>query len=172
MKNFSFWDVLVPHEINFFRLPMYAHFRLRPYHAQTVHVELEVRQMREDLAAELVRSEGCVSPDHKAKKRDRVRRLLFRLADDVFCYAEEDELTIAPTRKEALEHAERLSVKYGKEKPAELPRFYLLKIGSDSVHAEGIEITRRLAMNSAELGLHYGSDLVEFEDKLIVTLLE
>jgi ATPase family associated with various cellular activities (AAA) len=172
MEDCSFWHLFVPREINYFRLPVYDHFRSRPYHAQTVHQELDVKQMREDLAAELVRSD-YVAPDHKTKKREWIRRLLFRLAEDLFCYVEDDDLTIfAPTRKEALEHAERLSAKYGKERPAEKPGFYLLKVGSGSIDAECIKITRSSAMSADDLALHYGPDVVKFEEKLTASLRE
>ena len=173
MEDASFWDAFVPHDINYFRLPVYDHFRLRPYHARTVLRELDLNRMRDELAAQLVRSESFVNPDNKPKKREGIRRLLFRLAEDVFCYAEECELIIiAPTRTETLEHAERLSVKYGKDKPAEQPGFYLLNVGSGSIDAEHIKITRPLAMSAADLGLHYGSDVVEFEQKFTAALRE
>jgi hypothetical protein len=103
------------------------------------------------------RSESYFNPDHKSKKREGIRRLLFRLAEDVFCYAQEFELTVfASTLKQALQHAERLSVKYGKDKPAEQPGFYLLKVGAGSIDAECVKITRQLTMSAADLELHHG----------------
>ena len=47
-----------------------------------------------------------------------------------------------------MEHAERLAAKYGKEKPAEQPGFYLLKVNSGNIHAERIKITRPVAMDT------------------------
>src|SRR6266516_7287141 len=82
MEDASFWENIVPREINYFRLPVYDHFHRRPYHARTVLRELDARRMREELATELVRSETYVNPDHKTKKREGIRRLLFRLAAD------------------------------------------------------------------------------------------
>jgi hypothetical protein len=173
MEEPTFWNAFVPHDINYFRLPVFDHFRRRPYHAQTVHQELDLKQMGDDLAAELVRSESNLNPDDKAKKRERVRRLLFQLSEDVFCSAEEGGLTIfAPTRNEALEHAQRLAKKYGKEKPAEQPGFYLLKVCSDSNAAERIKIARPVAMSADDLELHYGPDVVEFEQQLVESLRE
>src|SRR5437867_4818313 len=94
MEDDGFWEDFVPREINYFRLPVYDHFHRRPYHARTVHRELDLQRMREDLAAELVRSESYFNPDKKSKKGEGIRRFLFPLAEDVFCYAEEFELTI------------------------------------------------------------------------------
>src|ERR1044071_8005289 len=171
MGDHSFWETFVPHDINYFCLPVYDHFHGRQYHEQSVYEELDLKRMQEDLASELMRSEGYTKSNHKAKRRERIRRLLFRLAEDVFCCAEESELTLfAPTLKEALEHAERLSSKYGKEKPAEQPGFYLLKVRSGNIHAECIKITRPVAMGADDLGLHYGPDMVEFEQSLIASL--
>ena len=167
------WDILVPRDIDYFRMPVYDHFRCRAYHTQTVEKEWNAKKMAEDLGAELLRSHICFDPDRKANNRQRVHRLLFRFAEDVFCYMEDDELTVyAATRKEALEHAERVTNKYAKEKPAEQPGYYLLKTNCSSIDAVCVKIKHPFVMNDADLGLHYGLDAVEFEQKLIGSLRE
>jgi hypothetical protein len=102
-----------------------------------------------------------------------VRRLLFRLAEDVFCHAEEHELTVfAPTRNESLIHSVRLSTKYSRQKPAEQPGFYLLSVEHGEVEAECIRMARPFVLNETDLELHYGYDAVEFEQKLVSLLQE
>src|SRR5439155_25065246 len=74
-----------PRDITYFCLPFYHHFSARPYHARTVRQDWDVKRLREDLAAALIRSEIRVDPELPANQ-EQIQQLLFRLADDVFCH--------------------------------------------------------------------------------------
>ena len=79
------WDIFSPRDITYFCLPFYHHFSARPYHARTVRQDWDVKRLREDLAAALIRSEIRVDPELPANQ-EQIQQLLFRLADDVFCH--------------------------------------------------------------------------------------
>ena len=130
-----------------------------------------MQRFREDFGTRLVRSDVSFYPDGQSEHGEGIRRLLFRLAEDVFCDLRWSELTVyAPTWAQALEWAEQLAKKYGKGKPAEQPSFHLLSVAHGEVHAERVKIRRPALLSESDLTLHYGHDAVEFEGKLIEAL--
>jgi hypothetical protein len=173
MKNLesSFWSIFAPHDVNYFCLPVYDHFGHRSFHVRTVRQEWDMKRFREDLAARLIRSEVQFDPERPSDRPEQIRRLLFRLAEDVFCELDKSELTVyALSWAQAVDFAEQLAGKYGKAKPTEQPFFYLLRVAHGEVEAERVKISRPCLLNESDLALHYGPDAVDFERMLIESL--
>src|SRR5207247_2020630 len=130
------WDIFAPHDMTYFSLPVYRHFNRGAYHARTVRHEWDVKLLREDLAASLIRSEVQVNPEGPQEQRERIEQLLFRL-DDVFCELDQSNLTVyALTWARAAEYAEQLTQKYAKAKSADQPCFYLLSANRGDIDVE------------------------------------
>lgn len=168
-NDHSHLDGIHPSGVNYFRMLIFKHFQDRPYHRRMIRQEWNARKVREDMADRILRSDIAIYPSRPKNKREDIERLLFRLDGDVFCHLQDDTLLVyAPTVALANEVAQRLSKEYGKPwRPAKrTPTFYLLTAGPTGFDTEPVKITRPVAMNEQDLDLHYGQDVVAFEQRL------
>ena len=163
--------IFSPHDIGYFHLPVYLHFKHGPFHALKLRREWDVERLREDLANKLMRSEIERDHERSANRGELTKRLLFRLSDGVFCGVEHSALTVyASTPAIAEDFMEKLAREYGKAKPSDQPSFYMLSASSNHVDVEYVNLTRPSLLSESDLSLHYGPDAVEFERRLIESL--
>jgi len=161
-------DSLAHCDVDFFQLPVVEQFGNGGFHTYTVLKDLNLTKMRDALADSLIRSEMRREQSASGKEWECVHRLLFRLAESVFCYVEPLELTVyAPTADLALEHADRLVLRYGRTQRRERPCFFLLSTQTGSLDVKRVPITQPFVLSDEDLALHYGGDIVEFERHLI-----
>ena len=169
----SYYDGSTPGGLNYFRMPVFDHFAGQPYHRWKIVQQWDMRRLRDDLCDQVLRSDTCVYPHRPENSRQVIVRVLLRLADDTFCYVQDDELMVyAPTLEAAKQKAEQLSKQYGKIKlpPEESPLFFLIKAGPDGINACPVKITRPFVMTDDDLKLHYGPEGFEFEQNLTAAI--
>lgn len=162
-------DGVVPKGVNYFRMLIFKHFQNRPYHRRMVRQQWNAHKVRAEMADRILRSDIAIYPSRPKSQRENIERLLFRLDGDVFCHLQDDTLLIyAPTAALANEVAQRLSKEYGKPwRPRKkMPTFYLLTASQSGLDSEPVKITRPVAMSEQDLDLHYGRDVVAFEQRL------
>jgi hypothetical protein len=165
----SHLDGFHPAGVNYFRMPIFAHFDGQSYHRRMIRQEWNARKLREDLADRILRSDIVITPSRPKNQQEDIERLLFRLDGDVFCHLEGDTLLVyAPTVALASEVSQRLSKAYGKpwRPKKKTPTFYLLTAGQDGFDAEPVKIERPVALSEQDLDLHYGQEVVAFEHRL------
>ena len=135
-------DSLVPEGVEYFRLPLFDHFNKRPYHRRAIRQEWNSRQLHEDMASHVIHSDIRIDAGRPEKEREHIRRLLFRLDQDVFCYLQMDELIVyAPTAELADQMAKDFATKYAKPPSPQDPCFYLINAIHDEFRAESVKIT-------------------------------
>ncbi len=169
----NIFEGIVPEGVNYFRMPVFDHFNKLPYHRRTISREWDCHQLYRDMAGAVIRSDIDVKPESPEKRRENIRRLLFRLDGDVFCHLQHDTLIVyAPTVELANDTLKRLADQYSKPRTSEkrVPCFYLLTAGSDGLNAEPIKMARSFVMSGKTLELHYGADAVEFNQNLMKAL--
>lgn len=156
---------------DYFQLPVFSFFGQGPYHMHTVRQEFGLSKLLKDLGKSLLRSYTFSDPSRPEKPKEESRRLLFRLAGDVFCEVDQGAMTVfASTAVLASHHAKELSARYGKPKPRPGPLFYLMSIHGAEVDAESVAVTQPFVLNDPDLALHYGREFVEFERQLLSAL--
>ncbi len=164
----SFWDQIYPREISFLKLPFYDLYRSRGFHARTTRGRWALHRVRADYESAVFRSDVYCDPTLPDGHEEHIHRLLLRLDDDVFCHFEHADLTVyAPTASLAVEHSHRFLENYQEEQRASAPRFFLLNFRPCGLEVESVKLSKPALLSSEELALHYGSDAVEFEDRLI-----
>ncbi|MCI0541085.1 MAG: AAA family ATPase [Verrucomicrobiales bacterium] len=156
---------------DYFQLPVFSFFGQGPYHMHTVRQEFDIPKLRKGLGKALLRSYTLSDPSSPEKPKEEHRRLLFRLAGDVFCELDRGAMTVfASTAELAAYHAKELSARFGRPKPRQGPLFFLMSIRGAEVDAQSVEITQPFVLNDPDLALHYGREFVEFERELLSVL--
>jgi hypothetical protein len=162
-------DGVVPKGVNYFRMLIFKHFQDRPYHRRMIRQQWNAHKVRAEMADRILRSDIAIYPSRPKNQREEIERLLFRLDGEVFCHLQDDTLLVyAPTVALANEVAQRLSKEYGKpwRPKKQTPTFHLLTAGPNGFDTEPVKITRPVAMSEEYLDLHYGQDVVAFEQRL------
>jgi hypothetical protein len=161
-------DTLARCDVDYFQLPVVECFGNGGFHTYTALKGLNLPKLRDELADSLIRSEVRREQTASGKEWECTHRMLLRLAEKVFCYIEPLELTVyAQTPDLAMEHADRLLVRYGEPKRRERPSFFLLSTQASGIDLKRVPITQPFVLSDKDLALHYGGDIVEFERHLI-----
>lgn len=163
----DFFNLFRPRRLNFFNLPAYEYFHRKPYHACSFSGELDLERMCAELKAGVMRSDAYMTSDPDNPRAKSLRRLLVRVAENVFCEARQDELTVfAPTPQIARQTAKQLSETFGKDSGDPVPQFHILNI-SAGISARQVRLKTETALNAADISLNYGADALAFEEQLV-----
>lgn len=165
-----FWDYMIPRELNFFRLPIYDHFNGRDYHAQCAAGDWDGPKLIERFGLHLRRSDVARDAKPVGTEAERMRRLLFKLEDDVFVDLDDDQLTVFAPRREVAAGLLGDLVKQCLRQPKPEPRFHLLRHKHGDVGVEIVKVLQPSVMDDTELALHYGEDFPDWERRFLQCL--
>ena len=120
-------SIFTPPDTSFFNLPVFYHFRQRPYHRVDVQGPFDTRRLAHDYRQHLYRSEVvCLQPYQPA-----IESLLLCLGQGVFVLCEGGNLTVfAPTPQSAARVAADFR-RYVKPLKKAKPGFYLVSLRPD-----------------------------------------
>jgi len=161
-------DTRASDDVNYFEAPVVDYFGNGGFHTYTVQRDINLAKLREELSASLICSDVQRDLTAAGKECEYERRLLFRLAEGVFCYVAPFDLTVYASAPDlALEHVDRLLIRYGKPKRRERPCFFLLGTQARNIDVKRVKITQPFVLSDQDLALHYSGDIVEFQRHLI-----
>ena len=153
--------------LDYFRLPIYQHFNGKPFHLFKVVQQWDVARIAKDSKNTLLRSRQSFDPRLREQQRHRCLTLLLR-EGEVFYYVEDTMLLCyAGSSEVARNKALELMKLYTPPVKPENPKFYVLSIQADVLHAQAVEVAKPFELSAEDLPLHYGTDALEFERYLI-----
>jgi hypothetical protein len=153
-------------DTSFFNLPVFYHFRQRPYHRVEVQGPFDTRRLAHDYRQHIYRSEVAFLQAYKPA----IESLLLCLGQGVFVLYEGSDLTVfAPTPQAAARVAtdfRRYVTPLKKAKPG----FYLVSLRPDGPQTELVEVDACPTADAEELALHYGADFGAWEQQWLTRL--
>ena len=157
----SLWDRQLPHDMSFFKMPLYDKLRHRAYHTVNLEGPFKLKQLILDHRAQTFRSEASIDRSGNQK----IVRLMLRLDSDVFGFLEDDAFVIYALTPEAAQTAARHFRKYVKPQPPGKPFYYVVSIKHGEPNAEKSYIERQAPFSTEELELNYGPEFPAWEQE-------
>ena len=163
-----FWDKFSPRGITFMAMPIYDHFNRRPVHYYSARANWAIPRILKSHAKHLVRSDTWFDPAEPDEAQEQIRRLIFRLDEEVFVQLDGCGLTVyAAERAVAEKTAKAWHAKFAERPAAPAPRFHLLNSGRDGMEVESVPLARSHLNEEQDLALHYGDDFPDWDRRLV-----
>jgi hypothetical protein len=149
-----------------FDLPIHEQFRRLPYHCRRMRGRVDIDRILRDHGHTLLRSDIGLLPDG----RREVYRALLNPVDGLFLQLEESELAVySPSASAADQWCEQLR-SYVSTRDQRRPHFLVIDVRPEGPLVEYVEVSHQAPLDSLDLALHYGSDLLQWETDWLARL--
>lgn len=149
------------HKADSFDLPIHQEFRRKPYHCRRMRGRVDIERLLRDHGQTLLRSDVGLLPDG----RREAYRVLLNPADKLFVHMEESELAVYSASASAADQWCEQLRSYVSTRDQTRPCFLVISVRLDGAFVEGVEVSQRAPLSSADLALHYGSDFPQWESE-------